>query len=391
MSLRSTRIAMLLGLVAALAIAANQVNAQDGEPEAVKTPTVGGEKGPKTTEPPHTGPIAGAPLAGAPVHGAPIGGGPIAGGVMGGGCGPCAPAYRTVQFTEYVPQTYTTTRTVYRRVPKQVTYTAYRCVSHPVTNTRQVTHMVRKPVVRTITKTVYSRVPVQTTKTVMKPHYRTVTMTVMKTKRVDRGHYEYRQVSAPLQTLCNRLAWSCRRDRCCDPCPPPPATRCVKRWCPCYVTVCCPTTVCKRVCEMRPCTVQVCSYRCVPRTVTCQVTEYVCEPCIKTETYTCHVTKRVPYTCTRTVYQCVPVQVPVTCTKLVARTVCRRVPVSTCCESSPCCEEPSCCLSRSRFGGRLFNLMGRFGSRSSCCGGGGCGLGGFGMAGYGHTGGCGCN
>ena len=64
-------------------------------------------------------PKAAAPAAPAPVA-APA---PMAPG--GDGC--CGPQFRTVCVTEWVPETYTGTRTVYKAEQRQETYTAYRC------------------------------------------------------------------------------------------------------------------------------------------------------------------------------------------------------------------------------------------------------------------------
>lgn len=325
-----------------------------------------------------TAPAAEAPAAQAPVHSVPGPG-------CGDGCGGCGPTMRTIQVVECVPETYLVKRTGYKRVCREECYTAYKCVTEPVCKTRTYTVMVRKPVCKDVVKTVYDRVPVQVQKTVMRPHWETQTVTVMKSRRVDRGHYVYSEVPAPFKTLCNRLQWrmdsfghnSCCNpcDPCCSskPCPPAPATRCVKKWCSNWVTECYPVTCCKKVCVMRPETICCTEYKCVPRQITCKVTEYVCEPKVCTENYTCCVTKRIPYQCKRQVWTCVPYEYTETCTRYVQRTVCKQVPCHNTCGSScgsSCCEADCspCCGSRhSLFGG--FNLLSRFRGcgASSCC------------------------
>ena len=327
------------------------------------------------------------------------------GAVVSGGCcdaapaaNCCAPAMRTVTSYVCVPVTFKKMVTTYKRVCKTVPCTGYKCICEPVTKTRTVTHMVRKPITKTICKTVYDRVPVTHTKTVMRSHWVTQRYTVMKTKRVLRFHKYQTCVNAPLKTLCNRIQYHCTKDPCCPGCPPCPATRMVNRCKPCWETVCYPVTCCKRVCVQRPECVTCTSYKCVPRQVQCQVTSYVCEPCTKTETYTCHVTKRVPYTYNRQVWECVPCQQEITCTKYVRKAVCHQVP----CQQTSCCQ-PTCCETScntgccgNRFGGLFGGLRGRF--AGGCCnngcgietGCGGCGSACGGYAGHigGHGGGC---
>ena len=51
-------------------------------------------------------------------------------------CTPCAPACRTIQTVECVPETYKCMWTAYRTECKQVPYTCYRCECVPETRTR---------------------------------------------------------------------------------------------------------------------------------------------------------------------------------------------------------------------------------------------------------------
>jgi hypothetical protein len=287
----------------------------------------------------------------------------------------------TIPVVECVPETYKVKQITYKKVCKQETYTSFRCESFPVTKTRQVTTYVRKPVYKDVCKTVYDRVPCVEEKIVMKPCYSYQQVTEMRTKKVDKGYWCTEEVPAHFKNFCNRLAHACsRKNDCCDPCapacPPAPATRCKKRWVSCWVTECCPVTVCKKVCTMKPECVKVCTYKCVARQVTCKVCEYVCEPCVRTETYCCHETRQVPVTCTRNVWTCVPCEEWVTCTRLVSKTTYRQVPAcnnscNTCCETTT-----SCCSSGGHklFRG-LFSRRGHGHSNGCCessCGNGGC-------------------
>src|SRR6516165_3612298 len=69
-------------------------------------------------------PKAAAPAAPAPTAAAPAG-------------DPCAPQqFRTICVTEWVPETYQCTRTVYKTEQRQETYTAYKCECVPETRTR---------------------------------------------------------------------------------------------------------------------------------------------------------------------------------------------------------------------------------------------------------------
>jgi hypothetical protein len=246
---------------------------------------------------------------------------------------------------------------------------------------------VHKWVEKDVTKTVYDRVPCTETRTVMKKHWTTQTVTEMRSKRVDRGHWECREVDAPFQNMLQNLHHACKRNDCNDCCEssrPCPKTRTVKRWCSNWVTECCPVTVCKRVCVERPETCTVTTYKCVPRQVTCRVKCCVAERCMKTETYTCNVHKQVPYQCTKQVWECVPFQETVTCTRYVRKAVTQPAPAPAPAPVAQPCDNacaPSCCDSRGhRFGnffGGMRDRFSHFGNRGCGCGaetscGGGC-------------------
>jgi len=242
-----------------------------------------------------------------------------------------------------VRENYTTTRTAYRTECRQEAYTAYRCELVPETKTRVVTCYHRVPETRTEVRTVCEYVSAMEERTCMKPCWSTVTETVMTCKKVDRGHYECREVYSHRKAMQNRLHSLCHRNDCCEPCLPPPC-KTVKTWCPCWVTEQCPVTRCKKVCTMVPEKVCVKVCRPVTRQVTCQVCSYRCVAEQKTETYTCCVSRQVAVPCTRTVRVCVPYQETVTCCRMVPRTVCRTVPcpVADCCSAACCCEQAKC-------------------------------------------------
>jgi hypothetical protein len=268
---------------------------------------------------------------------------------------PCAPAMRTIYVTECVPQTYTTTRTVYRTECRTEPYTAYRCESVPEVRERVVTTYQRVAECRPEVRRYCVSVPCCEERTVMKPCWSTVTETVMRTRCVDRGHYECREVPVHRVSLHRR-----HHGDCCDPCPPPPCTRTVKVWVPCKVTECYPVTHCKRVCTMVPTVVKVNTCRQEWREQTVNVTHYRCVPVSHTVKYTCYTTRTVPYQATRTVSVCVPHQETVTCTRYVTRCVARQVPCDTC-ETTLCCSAPG------RKHGGLLGGFRRHGHGSGCC------------------------
>jgi hypothetical protein len=251
---------------------------------------------------------------------------------------PCAPQYRTVCVKEWVPENYTTTRTVYTRECKTETYTAYRCECVPETKTRTVTCYKMVPETRVETRKVCEMVPTVEERTVMQTHVVCKPVTEVVRKCVDRGHYECREVPCGPSLLDRLKGCFHRHDDCCEPCPPCPRTKTVRVWVPCPVWE--EKTVCRmqRVCESRPvvCKVTVCKP--VWKEIQCNVTVCKCVPETKTETYTCMTTRQVPYQATRTVTVCVPHQETVTCCRMVCRTVEKQVPVTECCETTTCCK-----------------------------------------------------
>jgi len=255
---------------------------------------------------------------------------------------PCAPTMKTIQVTECVPETYTTTRTAYRVECKQEAYTAYKTQCVPETRTRVCTVYKHVPEVRTEVRNVCVQVPVVEERTVMQRHWENQTVTTMVCKTVDRGHWECKEVPCYRKQLANWLHTCCHRHDCCDACEPccPPATRTVKCWVPCKVTEQCPVTTCKKVCVEVPCKVKVTVCKTVVHQEKFQVCCYKCVPEQRTETYTVNISRCVPFQATRTVRVCVPFQETVTCTRMVARTVSRQVPVE--CAPAPCCHSTPC-------------------------------------------------
>ena len=260
----------------------------------------------------------------------------------------CAPQYRTVCVNEWVPEKYETTRTVYRTEQKTETYTAYRCETVPETKTRtyQVCKMV--PETREETRKVCVTVPTVEERTVMKACYHWVNETKVVRKCVDKGHYECQCVPCEPSCFDHMRGWFRHRgcgDDCCEPCHEV-KYKTKKVWVPCPVweehTVCCK----KRVCEYKPetCKVTVCKHEWREEKV--KVT--VCKPVMetKTETYTCCVTKHVPYQATRTICVCVPHQEKVNCTRMVCHKVEKQVPCEQCCETSCCKHRYHRCCSR---------------------------------------------
>jgi hypothetical protein len=244
---------------------------------------------------------------------------------------------RTVCVTEWVPENYVTTRTVFRTECVQEKYTAYRTECVPETRTRTCVVNRVVPEVREVVRTVCVVVPAVETRTVCKPVVTCKPVTTVTRKCVDMGHYECREVPCR-ESFVSR----CRRHRhdCCEPCPPP--TKTVQVWVPCKVWVEVPCTRMVRTCEMVPTTVQVTVCKMVPKQEVVKVCSYRCVAEQKVETYTVLVTRCVPFEATRTVARCVPVQEQVTCCRMVARTVQKQVPVETCCytaESAGCCHK----------------------------------------------------
>jgi hypothetical protein len=231
-------------------------------------------------------------------------------------------------------------------------YTAHRCQLVPEVRDQVVTTYKHVPEVRTVVRRVCVNVPAVEERTVMRPHWTTQQVVTYRTRCVDRGHYECREVYSHRAAMRNRMhRWRHRND--CDPCPPPPCTKTVKVWVPCMVTEQVPVVTCKRVCVMRPEVVRVTVCRQEVREEKVNVTYNRCVPVQQTVKCTVMVSRMVPYEATRCVTVCVPHEELVTCTRMVARTVARQVPVDTCAEScfSVCGTNKD---RHSRFGGRWF-------------------------------------
>ena len=321
------------------------------------------------------------------------------------GASDCGGGYRTICVTEWVPECYKTTRTVYKTecVPEKYTayksecvpekYTAYKNECIPEQRTRNVTHYERVCETRPVCKTICERVCVQEERTCYKTHYTCVPVTTYVCKTVDKGHYECREVPCSQGLFSHRGGlFGGHKHDCCDSgcgcadtcCAPP--TKTVQVWVPCKVTEQVPCTKMERKCET-VCEKQMVNvWKSVPKTITVNETFYKCVPVCTTETYTAYVHKCVPYEATRMVSRCVPyeairnvsrcipVQEEVTCTRMVAKTVQKQVPVETCntcaapCETS-CCSKPGL---RDRLSGLFASRHhGSCGCESSCgCGGG---------------------
>ena len=109
-------------------------------------------------------------------------------------CGGCGPTYKTVCVTEYVPESYTATRTVYKTECVPQKYTTYRTECTTETRTRNVTcyRTVTEQVQET--RTVCVCTPVQEERTAIRRVVTCVPVTTMVCKTIDKGHYECKEV-----------------------------------------------------------------------------------------------------------------------------------------------------------------------------------------------------
>lgn len=279
---------------------------------------------------------------------------------------PCTTSYKSVCCTEWVPETYQTTRTVYKTECRQEAYTAYKTECVPETRTVTCNRIVCEP--QTQMRTVCVRVPVVEEKVVMQSHWTCKPVTKMVRKCVDKGHYECREV--PCTPTCGSKShkWLSRKKDCCDPCANACADACcvptktVRVWVPCPVWEECAVTCMERVCEQRPVTVRCCSYRMESKQEACTVMVSKCVP--ETKTVTVMVSKCVPYQAMRTVSVCVPTTEAVTCTRMVARTVTKQVPCEATCCATTCCKV-ECCETKCKKVRRCSGLSLR--GHGSCC------------------------
>jgi hypothetical protein len=280
----------------------------------------------------------------------------------------CAPAFRTIQCWECVPETYTVKRCSYKVECRTEQVDGFRCETVPETRERTVVCVKKVPVMTTETRNVCKTITVNETRTCYKTCYRTVQETVMKKKCVSRGHWECREKEA---CLANCLAKLHHRNDCCNPCCTPcPKTRTHKVWVHCPVYECCPVCVCRKVCEKVPYTVCVPVCKTVTEQCQVQVCRYNCVEEKRVEKYTCCVTRQVPCKITRTVRVCVPCEENVTCTRMVKRCVTKQVPCEpVCCETrcaSRCCET-SCCETSCCSRGHGHKVRGHGHRSNGCC------------------------
>jgi len=257
------------------------------------------------------------------------------------GCAP-APAAAcptsTVKVWECVPETYTTTRTVYKQVEVEEKYTAFKCVTVPETHVRKVCCYEKVPCEEIRTRTYCVKVPYCAEKVCYEKHWVCKQVTCYKRKCVNNGHWECRQVE------CKSMFQKKGCGDCCDSCP---KYKTKKVWVSCKSWVEEPYCKTVRTCECRPVVKKVTCYKTETRCENVKVCTYKCVPKEREETYTVCVTKKVPYEACRKVCKCVPTEEKVTCTRMVRR--CVEKPVSNCVSNcEPCCETK--CKKRRCFG-----------------------------------------
>lgn len=252
---------------------------------------------------------------------------------------------RKITVYEWVPEKYTTTRTVYKKECREETYTCYRCEN--VTEAREVVCQRMVPCMETKIVERCVCVPVCEERTVMQQRCVCKPVTKCVRKCVDQGHWECKEVECG-PTLHDRLKKCFHKKDCCDPCanqcceaPACPRTKTVKVWCakPTWVeqqvtcmqkvTECvpvkCKVTVYKK--EMRKEEVKCCVNKCVTE-------KKIVNVCVQ---------KKVPYQAKRQVQVCVPVQEKVECCRMVCKAVEREVADhGDCCV--PCCKPARCGL-----------------------------------------------
>ena len=298
-------------------------------------------------------------------------------------CGPTAPAFRTVNCTEWVRENVVTKRTAYKMECRTETYDTFRTECVPVCKERTVTVMKKVPVWTEQVRQVCHKETVWEERMVNKTSHKYVQETVMKKQVVRMGHWECKEVAAlfggnggglfgghghghhgcgdacgtkgcsgACSTSCND---SCAR------------TRTKKVWVNCPEYRECPTTVCKKVCvtECVKCKVAVCKN--VMREEKCKVCTYQCVQENRVEKYTVNEQRKVACKATRTVRVCVPYEETVNSCKMVQRTVARQVPVAPCASTSNCGSSNSCgndCCERS---GIFSGLRDRLRRNGDCC------------------------
>jgi len=243
---------------------------------------------------------------------------------------PCAPTTCKVKELVCVQEPYEYTRTTYKPVTKEETYTAYKCET--VSEQKTSTYTVYKKVCETVmeTRTVVKKVPCIEERVENVTKWKLEQVTEMKQKTVHSGHFECCTVPA------SPGFFSSLGHKSCDPCAPVCcATKTVRKWVSECHTECVPVCRTKLVKECVPVCKKVCTYKCVTETCQVPVTKVKCIPETKTCTYTVCKQVQVPYTAKRCVTVCEPVVEKCTGTRTVAKWVEKEVPVTTtCCD--PC-------------------------------------------------------
>jgi hypothetical protein len=287
--------------------------------------------------------------------------------------------------TEYVPESYTATRTVYKKECVPEKYTTYRTECTTETRTRNVTvyHTVTEQVQEV--RTVCVCTPCQEERTVMKKVVTCVPVTTMVCKTIDKGHYECKEVECGptlgerLHGLFSRRHNSCGSEASCG-CEPTcgcettccaPRTKTVKVWVACKETIQVPCTRMERHVECVPEKCMVTVNKMVPTQKTVTVCKTKCVPETKCETYTVSCPHQVAVECTRMVTRCVPVCETYTACRMVPHTVEKKVACETTCACAPSCGCESTCGCESKLHARLGAFRGLF--HKSSCSTGGCG------------------
>jgi hypothetical protein len=230
---------------------------------------------------------------------------------------PCCPApcviVKKVCCTEWVPEHYECTRTVYKTEYKDEVYTATKTECVPEVRTRTCTVYRSVNECREEVRTVTKFVPTVEERCVTKYVKTTQQVTTMCKKTVKVCHTVCKEVPRR-PTKCERQQDKCLcvkpcytkivectvREKVCVECP---VTKCVTVCVPVVQKVC--VTVCKPVCEQITVKVNYCKL--IPET--------------KVETYTVMVPKCVPVQCVRRVAVCVPVIEKYTACRMVPHTV----------------------------------------------------------------------
>ncbi len=109
----------------------------------------------------------------------------------------CAPATCKVKVLECVDEPFECTKTVYKPVTKQETYTAYKCETVNETKTKQVTEYQKVCETVNETRTIVKRVPCWEEKTEMVSHWKCVKVT----ENVQKTHYSHHWECVEVPTI----------------------------------------------------------------------------------------------------------------------------------------------------------------------------------------------